>query len=142
MKIARIEKELAWTLRHAVMWPDRPIDFVKLEDDENGLHYGLFDGQRLLSVISLFILHEHEAQFRKFATLEQEQGKGYGSMLLHFIINEAQSQGVRIIRCNARKSKADFYAKFGLQETNQVFTKEGFPYVVMEKRLNGDSKIH
>lgn len=131
--ITNIEKELAWQLRHEVMWPDRPLDYIKLEDDDRGMHFGLYKGEDVLtSVISLFV-HGEEAQFRKFATLQQEQGKGYGSALLNYVMNEAKTKGVKRIWCNARINKISFYKKFGLQETMNHFTKGGKSYVIMDK---------
>jgi GNAT superfamily N-acetyltransferase len=136
VEIRRISKEEVWPIRQAVMWPDRDIEYVKLPDDEEGSHYGLFDGPRLVSVVSLFVNgQEQEAQFRKFATLEQEQGRGYGSRLLSYVMNTAREQGIRRIWCNARATKAGFYAKFGLLETDQVFVKGGLDYVIMEKNI-------
>ncbi|MDR7080285.1 GNAT superfamily N-acetyltransferase [Neobacillus niacini] len=132
--ITKIDKEKAWKLRHKVMWPDKAFDYIKLEDDHLGIHFGLFKENMLISVISLFI-NKEECQFRKFATLQREQGKGYGSMLLDYVIKEAMDCGVKRIWCNARKSKVDFYKKFGLQETNYSFMKGGKTYVIMEKDL-------
>ncbi|MEK8129986.1 GNAT family N-acetyltransferase [Paenibacillus filicis] len=131
MDIRRISKEDAWQIRHEVMWPDRELDYVKLPDDGQGIHYGLFVEGRLVSAVSLFV-EQDTAQFRKFATLEQEQGKGYGSKLLSHVMNEARAQGIGRIWCNARQSKAGFYAKFGLKETDQRFAKGGIEYVIME----------
>nr|WP_260284327.1 GNAT family N-acetyltransferase [Peribacillus sp. BBB004] len=131
MTVRQVDKEEVWELRHKVMWADKPFDYIKLEDDDLGIHYGLFKGDDLISVISLFI-NNRECQFRKFATLQLEQGKGYGSTLLDYIIKEAQNNGVKRIWCNARKNKVDFYKKFGLQETNSSFMKEGKSYVIME----------
>jgi len=132
--IRKVEKEKAWELRHKVMWPDKDLDYIKLEDDDLGIHFGLFKENILISVISLFINNE-EGQFRKFATLQQEQGKGYGSMLLDHVIKEARNRGVKRIWCNARKNKMNFYKKFGLQESNCSFTKGGKSYVIMEKDM-------
>lgn len=129
-----VEKEQVWKIRHDVMWPDKPFDYIKLDDDGRGNHFGLFIENRLISVISLFVENE-EAQFRKFATLQEEQGKGYGSKLLESVLEEAKIQGVKRIWCNARKNKADFYKKFGLQETGGSFEKGGKSYVIMEKYL-------
>jgi GNAT superfamily N-acetyltransferase len=134
MVIRRIHKEQAWQLRHEVMWPDRDIDYVKLQDDDAGAHYGLFEGERLISVISLFVQGE-EAQFRKFATLESCQNRGYGSRLLQYVLNEAAQAGVRRIYCNARSHKLPFYRKFGLNETQTAFMKGGKEYIVMERFL-------
>ncbi|MBZ5753222.1 MULTISPECIES: GNAT family N-acetyltransferase [Metabacillus] len=132
MEITKINKEKAWELRHKVMWPDKDLDYIKLEDDDLGIHFGLFKENILVSVISLFINNE-EGQFRKFATLEQEQGKGYGSKLLDYVIKEAKDRGVKRIWCNARENKVNFYKKFGLEESNYRFTKGGKSYVIMEK---------
>jgi GNAT superfamily N-acetyltransferase len=135
MEIKRISKEQAWQIRQLVMWPDRDIEYVKLANDDEGIHYGLFHDQRLVSVVSLFT-DQLEAQFRKFATLEQDQGKGHGSKLLSYIVEEARTLGFQKIWCNARRNKASFYAKFGFIETEQLFTKCGLDYVIMKKSLN------
>ena len=132
--ITKIDKEKAWELRHKVMWPNKAFDYIKLEDDHLGIHFGLFKENMLISVISLFI-NNGECQFRKFATLQGEQGKGYGSTLLDYVIKEAKDCGVKRIWCNARKNKLSFYKKFGLQETNYSFMIGGKTYVIMEKDL-------
>jgi GNAT superfamily N-acetyltransferase len=132
--IRKEDQEQEWGIRHEVMWSDKPFEYIKLEDDDIGIHFGLFKESTLVSVISLFIDNE-EAQFRKFATLQEEQGKGFGSELLESVLKEAKIHGVKRIWCNARKNKVDFYKKFGLQETNSSFIKEGKSYVIMEKNL-------
>ncbi|MCI3922963.1 GNAT family N-acetyltransferase [Paenibacillus sp. TRM 82003] len=131
MDIRSVTKEQAWGLRHEVMWPDRELDYVKVPGDETAAHYGLFDGARLVSVVSLFADGE-EAQFRKFATARDAQGRGCGSRLLTYVLEEARLAGVRRIYCNARTEKAAFYRRFGLRETAQTFSKGGKDYVVME----------
>ncbi|MBS4209542.1 GNAT family N-acetyltransferase [Bacillus sp. FJAT-50079] len=132
--IKKISKEEAWELRHIVMWPDKDFDYIKLENDDLGIHFGLFKANLLISVISLFITEE-KCQFRKFATLQQEQGKGYGSTLLDYVIMEAKKRGLKRIWCNARMNKVNFYKKFDLQETTAHFIKGGKSYVIMEKNL-------
>lgn len=116
------------------MWPDKPLTYVVLEGDDQGLHYGLYDRQELVSVISLFIQGQ-EAQFRKFATKTDLQGQGYGSRLLRFVLTEAQKYPVKAIGCNARLEKAAFYEKFGLAKTDQLFSKGGIAYVIMKKKV-------
>lgn len=123
-----------WPIRHQVMWPDQPFAFIQLPNDGEGLHYGLYVNNELISVISLFI-NGQDGQFRKFATLDKCQGKGYGSQLLHYIIGIAKNKGLSCIWCNARVTKADYYEKFGLVKTNRQFSKKGIAYVVMEKQL-------
>lgn len=67
MKIKKIKAEQTWEIRHKVMWPNKPLAYVKISNDLEGLHYGLFVADKLVSVVSLFIKGE-VAQFRKFAT--------------------------------------------------------------------------
>lgn len=132
MEIRTIPKEQAWQMRHEVMWPEKDLEYVKLADDDEGTHYGLFEGEELVSVVSLFI-RGAEAQFRKFATLIAKQKKGYGSKLLIHVLAEAERSGVKRIFCNARSDKAPFYEKFGLSRTNNTFRKSAIDYVVMER---------
>ncbi|MCE3200968.1 GNAT family N-acetyltransferase [Paenibacillus sonchi] len=135
MEIQKVHKEAVWQLRHEVMWPERELDYVKLDDDDDGVHYGLFDGERLVSAVSLFI-DGKEAQFRKFATRTEQQGQGYGSRLLQHVLDEAERTGVNRIYCNARSYKAAFYKKFGLAEVpGTAFTKGGKEYIIMEKHF-------
>ena len=66
VRIASIAACQTWPLRHRVMWPHKSIDYVKVAEDDQGLHYGLFklnddgnsnrnDEESPVSVVSLFI---------------------------------------------------------------------------------------
>ncbi|MCL6259312.1 GNAT family N-acetyltransferase [Aquiflexum sp. TKW24L] len=132
MTIKEVSLDQILPIRQQVMWPDKHIDFVRVSEDEQGIHFGLFAEGNLISVVSVFI-HGQEAQFRKFATLEQYQGKGYGSRLLQYIFDFLEEKKVSRIWCNARISKAGFYQKFGMNTTAAAFEKEGMEYVVMER---------
>ena len=123
-----------WPIRHRVMWPDKPMDYIRLSQDPDGWHYGLFVGTRLVSVVSLFFEHG-VAQFRKFATEKDVQGKGYGSQLLTYMIGEVEKAGAKKIWCNARVERTGFYEGFGLQKTDETFYRGKQKYVVMEKEL-------
>lgn len=139
--IQPVAAEDTWPIRHEVMWPDHPFEFVKVErDTTDGLHYGLFlreEGKeaRLVSIVSLFVDGD-AAQFRKLATLNEEQGKGYGSQLLHYLIEEVcKPKGIKRFWCNARKEKSTYYERFGLGLTDQTYVKGGIDFVVMERKM-------
>ncbi|MDF2547543.1 MAG: family acetyltransferase [Anaerosolibacter sp.] len=132
MEIKKLNKEEVWDIRHRVLWPDRDRAYIQLEDDDEGIHLGLFVEDKLATVISLF-LKDDVAQFRKFATLQEEQGKGYGSTLLEYALKEASLLGAKSIWCNARKNKTYFYSRFGLVEKGGVLEKGGQQYIIMEK---------
>ena len=134
MLIKEISPQEVWPIRQMVMWPDKPLDFVKIANDHEGVHFGLFKGDKLSSVVSCFEA-EGELQFRKFATLKEEQGKGLGTHLLNYVFDIAKAKGVKRVWCNAREDKSNFYQKFGLKNTNERFVKEGAGYVIMERFL-------
>ena len=132
MKIEQIAPHQTWSIRHQVMWPDRELDYVKLSEDYDGVHFGLYEGDQLVSVVSAYESGQ-EAQFRKFATLEAHQGKGYGSQLLKYLLEWLTEQGATRIWCNARIEKCGFYERFGMVKTDVTFQKGGKDYVAMER---------
>lgn len=132
--IEQIPPELTWRIREQVLYPGKDPEYSKLPEDYDGMHFGLFDQNTLISVVSLF-RHETGMQFRKFATLNEFQGKGYGTELLDHLIETAKTEGCERVWCNARKSASGFYGKFGFLETEITFNKYGHDYVIMEKIL-------
>jgi len=134
VEIKKISPSDTWLIRQSVMWPDKPLTYVQLAEDENGLHYGVFENTELLSVVSLFIESEN-AQFRKFATQVIHQGKGHGSALLNFLIHECEKQHIKNLWCNARTSAYPFYQKFGFEIVSETWTKDGIEFVKMSKTL-------
>jgi len=133
-KFVEITSEETLNIRHKVMWPDKPIDYVRISNDHEGRHFSLKIDDKIISVISLFIV-DKEAQFRKLATLTNYQGKGFGSKLLKEIIHIAKNNKLQKIWCNARINKASYYTKFGMTITDKTFFKGGIEYVRMEKKL-------
>ena len=131
MFIQQIMASMTWPLRQEVMWPDQPISYVQLPNDEDGLHFGGFLKGQIVAVCSLFI-HKDEAQFRKLAVKRVVQGKGLGSLMILHVFKYAQEHGVNRIWCNARYAKRHFYHRFGMHETNHTFQKGGIDYVIME----------
>lgn len=131
IQILEIDASQTWPLRHKVMWPSKPLDFVILPNDNEGIHYGLFEKEKLISVISLFTNH-NEAQFRKFATDIDFQRKGYGAKLLMFLIKETQKLKVNRLICSARTRAVGFYEKFGLKVYSDLILKNEKEYVMME----------
>lgn len=130
--IRSISTEETLAIRHAVLWPDKPMEHVKLADDPSGYHYGLYLEHELTSVISVF-LEGREARFRKFATIKSHQGKGYGSRIFDYMLNEIKYMDVDRIWCDARVDALSFYRRFGFTEVGEVFYKSDVAYKVMEK---------
>lgn len=130
MIIRLISIEEVLPIRHEVMWPERSMDFVRVSGDEEASHYGLFWEEKLVSVVSVFS-DGSSAQFRKFATLVDYQGQGFGTALLSKVFEELSSRNYHQVWCNARCEKVSFYQKFGLAVIGEPFEKYGKYYVKM-----------
>ncbi|WP_433813110.1 GNAT family N-acetyltransferase [Flavobacterium johnsoniae] len=135
MEIKEIQASQTWQIRHEVMWPDQPFEFVQLEEDNSGFHFGVFEEDKLVSIVSCFI-EGKEMQFRKLATLEEYQGKGIASCLLKYIFEFAKSRDLKRVWCNARSNKKLFYEKFGMKDTFKTFVKADQEFTIMEIMLS------
>jgi len=116
------------------MWPEQPLEFVQLQEDDFGLHFGYFIDENLVSIVSCFISND-EIQFRKLATLPEYQGKGIASELLNSIFELAEKKNLKRIWCNARSNKKSFYEKLGMKDTFQTFNKLNQKFTIMEIRF-------
>lgn len=132
--IEQIPPELTWRIRRQVLYPDQEFGKAILDNDDEGMHLGLFYENKLISVVSLF-RKENEMHLRKFATVEEFQGRGFGTELLQYLTHIAETENCKRIWCNARKNASGFYVKFGFTETEKTYHKDGHDFVIMEKIL-------
>src|SRR5437879_6454043 len=132
--IEQIRPELTWYLRQKVLYPTQKLYEMEMDEDLNGIHFGAFTDDKLVAVVSLFT-KGNDYQFRKFAVNPDYQGKSIGNMLLAYITDFAQAEGGKRLWCNARLSAIGFYLKSGFGQTGKFFSKNGFDYEILEKKL-------
>ena len=132
--IEQITQELTWKIRQKELNPELPISEIKLEEDDSGIHLGLFHDNKLITVVSLFE-YAYELQFRKFATDSNYQRMGFGKQMLAYILEYAREKQFKKVWCNARSSASKFYQIFGFKETDKTFSKNGIEYMIMELKL-------
>lgn len=139
LSIRPVSTEQTYPLRHTVLWPDKPFDFVKVENDNEGYHVGAFRQDELIGVISLFVQRDEtnpcRARFRKFAVHPDYQHQGVGTLLLNHVIAEAKRLGAVSLWCDARLDAADFYQRFGMEAVSEVFYKGSIPYARFSRTL-------
>lgn len=89
--IQPITASQTYTLRHRLLWPDKPIEYVKVENDGEGYHSGVFHQNEIIAIISLFLRNAGiiTARFRKFAVKPNFQHRGTGTGLLNHVMGEA-----------------------------------------------------
>ena len=136
MNIEIREAKLAEILpvRHQVLWPEKPVEFVRVEGDEQGIHFGLYKDDQLVTVISLFE-EGKSIRFRKFATLPGFQNQGLGRKMILHTIDYARERGFERLWCDARLDALRFYERAGFEKFSRTFFKEEIEYCKIEKVL-------
>jgi len=132
LTIVKLSANETLSLRHTVLWPNEPLDFCKVEGDEDALHYGIEHDRKLICVASIFITG-NSARLRKFATLVEFQGQGIGSFLIEHILLVLQEKNIKTFWCDARQKASSFYERLKMKSKGEVFYKADIPYIVMER---------
>ncbi|KAH7927663.1 GCN5-related N-acetyltransferase [Leucogyrophana mollusca] len=153
--IRPIEAKATMSLRHSVLWPEMDLSYVVLPEDDSGIHLGAFLPGRdePIAVISVFIdtaaseqssaitdqqtaFSEPAVCFRKFACHPDYQGQGIGTALLkHAFLVAGSELGAKVIWCDARLAKSDWYRKRGMVSFGDRFFKGSVEYIRMKMSL-------
>ncbi|KAH8822626.1 hypothetical protein DL96DRAFT_1618523 [Flagelloscypha sp. PMI_526] len=161
LQCGTIHPDQTIALRHAVLWPDKPIEYVLLPEDAQGWHFGAFLETELaaddqmrqpVAVISLFSEplptseigdqtqsgNVRAIRFRKFACDAQLQGQGIGTALFAFALSAVRSEDINgdILWCDARRSTMPWYKRRGMVEFGPPFYKGTIEYIRMKLELN------
>jgi GNAT superfamily N-acetyltransferase len=116
------------------MYPEKEIKEMALPNDFDGIHFGLYHNDELTGVVSLFEKGT-TAQFRKMAVLPGDQGKGFGTQLLQYVIDFCRQEGIQLLWCNARTSAIEFYKKIGFVTTGEPYLQDQSAYIRMEIKV-------
>lgn len=134
-EIVRVSTDEVLPVRHQVLWPNRPISFCEVEEDDQAKHFGVKVDGRLVCVVSLYI-KGGAARLRKFATLPEFQGRGIGSQMLEALMDRVRTDGVHYLWLDARESAMDFYSRFGFKAEGERFHKGDIAYFRMSQQLD------
>ena len=135
LSIKEIKSTEAIPVRHKVLWPNKEIEFCKVSGDESAWHFGAFVGELLVCVASVYP-NDKSARLRKFATLQEYQGQGIGTIVLSHILETLAHKGITIFWCDARESALGFYRRLGLKIEGNRFYKSEVPYYKMKVLLS------
>jgi GNAT superfamily N-acetyltransferase len=114
-------------LRHQVLRQGLPREAALFDGDNNpsSLHFGAFDGHRLVGCVTLHASRWEEQsawQLRGMAVAPEYRKAGVGGALLRVAEDHLSTDGkTRMLWCNARVPAAAFYQKFGWQIVSEVF---------------------
>lgn len=142
--IKQITSQETFPVRNPVLRPGKPVESCIFDGDdlETTVHYGIYDDDNIVGVISLFKskspLFDDEIQFqlRGMAVLETHQKQGLGDKLIEAAENYVAGRDGSLIWFNAREVAVGFYKKMGYETIGEPFNigDIGIHYV-MWKRL-------
>jgi GNAT superfamily N-acetyltransferase len=129
MEIKKISSSATYPVRHEVLRKGKPIETCQFkgDDDENTVHFGLYQKEQLIGIISIFkepsilFLEKNQLQIRGMAVLEEFQGKGFGAELVKAAENYCINQNIDLIWFNAREKAVLFYKKLGYTSIGDSF---------------------
>lgn len=127
----------ALTLRNSILRQPLGLTFTEaeLKKDEHDVHFGLFDGEKILACLILTETENKRMKMRQVAVDTAYQGIGLGKELSLAAEKYALQKGFTVMFCHARKAAAPFYRKLGYRIAGDEFTEVNIPHYIMEKNL-------
>ncbi|MEM6712605.1 MAG: GNAT family N-acetyltransferase [Pseudomonadota bacterium] len=132
--IRSIAAQQTLRFRQKHLWPDMPLEHVKVPGDETAHHLGAFDGQKLIGVASFFA-HPKGVQLRKLAVDPMYRKRGLASRMIEEGARCAKKDGHAQLWCDARQSALHFYERLGFKIDPDVFEKSGVTYQIARRAL-------
>lgn len=150
-----IQPDQTHDLRSRVLRPGAPMSQVVFARDESPLtlHSGVFEGDRLLAIGSVYLESRDEDapgtdllrephlrgtawRLRGMATDPDARRRGAGALALAACVGYARNRGGELIWCNARTPAIPFYEAQGWTVLGEEFEiPQAGPHFVMELQL-------
>ncbi|MGZ3686596.1 MAG: GNAT family N-acetyltransferase [Bdellovibrionota bacterium] len=127
MEVKEISTEQTYELRQRILRAGMPLAACKFPADTVSVHFGVFRGQRLVSVLSAhpenspLFPSPGQWRIRGMATDEEFQGKGYGGAGLDVLLSWGKAKGLPMFWCNAREGAIPFYLRHGFVVASDLF---------------------
>lgn len=104
--------------------------------DPIAVHVGIRDGAAALAAYARMFPEEAESGvWHVGRVLAVRRGEGLGRRVMEEVERAAALRGARLLRMEAQRQAAGFYARLGWRETGPDFDEAGIPHVKMEKTL-------
>ena len=135
------EWEAYYDLRYRVLRKplDQPLGSERNDGDATGIHFALFEGEKIMAIARLDQAGEHISQVRFVAVDSAAQGKGYGRMIMEAVEEKSQGLGNKKMILHARDYAVDFYLRMDyavLEKSYKLF--DVLQHYLMEKTYSND----
>ncbi len=104
--------------------------------DKIAIHVGLRDETGALAAYARLFPEEGVSDaWHVGRVLAVRRGEGHGGRVMAEVERVAASRGAKLLRMEAQRQAAGFYARLGWRETGPDFDEAGIPHVIMEKEI-------
>ncbi len=115
--------------RFAVFYMEQDCHYMDMDDvDYQAIHVGLFRGGRVMAYARLY---QDDEGWHAGRMLSVERGKGYGRLIMAYVLAEARRQGASMLSIHAQTHAVGFYEKFGFQSVGAIFQEADMPHIKM-----------
>lgn len=130
IEVKQIQAVQTRALRHLVLWPhiEKEEDCnIDIDQREDAIHLGAFDGDRIVAVASMFQMSSNKIDFqnqfrlRAMASHPDYRGQYAGQAIVKRAIEVAQFKGADVLWCDARKVALGFYEKLGFERIDEWY---------------------
>jgi GNAT superfamily N-acetyltransferase len=133
-----IEWEQYYDLRYRVLrqpW-NQPRGSERNEGDESGIHFALFENDKIAAIARLDINRENTGQVRFMAVESIIQRKGFGKQVMLAIESYCKTQNISEMILHARETAIPFYESLNYQlvEKSHLLFNE-IQHFLMHKQL-------
>lgn len=114
----------------------QPLGSEKNDGDKTGIHFALFENEKIQAIARLDLMDYKIAQVRFVAVDFDLQGKGYGKKIMLATESKSRELGMEKIILHARDYAVDFYLNLGykmIEPSYKLF--DILQHFLMEKKL-------
>jgi predicted GNAT family N-acyltransferase len=114
----------------------QPRGSEKNDGDNTGIHFALFENDKIQAIARLDLMENKIAQVRFVAVDFDLQGKGYGKKIMFATETKSEELGIEKIILHARDYAVDFYLHLGYQWIEPSYKLfDVLQHFLMEKKI-------
>ena len=115
---------------------NRPLGSEKNEGDSTGIHFALYENNKLVAIARLDSSDEETMQVRFVAVEENWQGKGFGKLIMNATEQKAVELKAKKMILHARENAVAFYSRLEYELIEKSHNLFGLvQHYLMEKKL-------
>lgn len=134
-----LEWEVYYDLRYRILRKplNQPLGSEKNEGDSTGIHFALYEDTQLKAIARLDQSGENCMQVRFVAVEENQQGKGFGRLIMNATEQKSIELRANKMILHARENALPFYLNLGYEMVEKSHNLFGLvQHYLMEKELN------